>query len=90
MTRIDETEPEKLQACLGSVAFGQIRIMISTPPQSISIIDLDSLLETVQWSRFWTLTIPVPPVHSNPTLTALWNYLRWLQSPVDSKDYEEF
>lgn len=63
---------------------------ISTPPQSISIIDLDSLLETVQWSRFWTLTIPVPPVHSNPTLTALWNYLRWLQSPVDSKDYEEF
>ena len=30
MTRIDETKPEKPQAVLGSVAFGQIRIMIFT------------------------------------------------------------
>ena len=30
MTGIDEAEPEKPQACLGSVAFGQIRIMIFT------------------------------------------------------------
>lgn len=40
---------------------------------------LDSLLKTVQWLGFWTLTFPIsvrlPSVPSNPTLAAVWNYL---------------